>query len=171
MRIPWISVTAIALMLITATSCKTAKPSATNLILTKAALPANNSVADKNYILGFTMRVYRTKGDSNIHFDALGWIKAEGKLKPKQSDNGKDFIALFVDDNNNVLATSMLMNPLDVLMESPGEGNGLVSVKVKKDEGYVSVRVNYNAAMKKIIIRKSDAADTSTLAIIPIQAS
>jgi len=148
-------------------ACKTAKPAAGSNPGTNEATAASDNKPTGSYILAVILKASR-KVDSSIVFEVSKVNKVAGKLKPGQNDNsGDDYTVSFADDKDMALATYHIKDPLNTWIESSDETGALKTIPVNRNEDFISVRTNYRAEMKKIIIQKTKSTDKQ-ITVIPL---
>lgn len=148
-------------------ACKTAKPAAGSNPGTNEATTASDNKPTGSYILAVILKATR-KADSSIAFEVSKVNKVAGKLKPGQNDNsGDDYTVSFADDKDVAIATYHIKDPLNTWIESSDETGALKTIPVNRNEDYISVRTNYRAEMKKIIIQKAKSTDKQ-ITVIPL---
>jgi hypothetical protein len=154
MVIRTIDVYLVAIMLLA--SCSTGKEVAGSI-----DPPARQAQPAGNQILAVVIKASAAPG-GKVNFELVQASLNGGKLKPGQQKNtGNDLQLAFVDADLEPVTEVQLLDPLNERMEYVDDNDELGTTTIRRDSGYISVRTNYQPAIKYVVIKRNSPSDTS----------
>jgi hypothetical protein len=127
---------------------------------TKQSVLANNNIVEKTPKLIFLNYNIRKTANNNLTISLINKIITEGKLKNTNfntNENVKsgDLKCNQIDENNNILKTEIIKNPLVKMFEYVDDSNEFQLKKVELDSAQISLKLKLEPNTKYIIILSS----------------
>jgi hypothetical protein len=127
---------------------------------TKQSVLANNNIVEKTPKLIFLNYNIRKTANNNLTISLINKIITEGKLKNTNfntTENVKsgDLKCNQIDENNNILKTEIIKNPLVKMFEYVDDSNEFQLKKVELDSAQISLKLKLEPNTKYIIILSS----------------